>query len=421
MPDHWDERAERAVLCAVMLQPSCLARADLSAADMFDPRHRLIFEAMRTLALSKKPCDSITVADALGDNLRAVGGLSALAAILRESATADNVEYYAEIVRRKSLERAIRATASAVLSSNLEGDELLAAYQQSLARVSRRLPDRSTTMADLARETFREIQQRVEGEKQRRVISTGIAALDETLGGGLEPGTTTVVGGWTSEGKSSLLRTIANNVAATGAAVDYYSLEAASSALGRRALSHHADIELNRVRTLDVNHKPTRLEMTQLIEAVDRLDFPRWRITNRAGLSSADIALLVRRAREEINTGIVIVDYLQKLKERGQSRREQVGVGINGLAALALNEDLPVLTASQFSRKPKDSPNRAPTLQDLRESGDIEQDSDNVLLIYHHNDWHGVIVAKQRDGITGGVRLHWDKRHTTWADFRGQE
>jgi len=154
-----------------------------------------------------------------------------------------------------------------------------------------------------------------------------------------------------------------------------------------------------------------------LILAVDQLAFDRWRVTSAGAMSSADIALRVRRHREDLRTDLVVVDYLQLLGERAQTLREKVVAGSKGLAALALNENLVVLTASQFSRKPKDAANRRPTLADLKEAGDIEQDATVVLLVHHTDDWHGVIVAKQRDGGLSDVRLDWDKYHTRWGDY----
>lgn len=425
MIEIWDKRAQVAVLGAIMLSPACLSRIDLEETDFYGPAHQTIFRTMREMVLSKVPPRPVLIADALGEKSKAVGcRLSDLAAIARDALTADNVEHYAEIVRRKSLGRTIRAGADAVAKSDLDGDELLAQFQQVLGQLNKRVPDGATTMAELAVEAFEDIRGLVDGEITRDIVPTGLAQLDYMLGGGLEPGSTTIVGGGTSEGKSAMLKTIANNVARVGGGVDYYSLESTKQALGRRALAEASGIEGMKLRRFDARNQWSRPEMDALVRGVDELirTGKRWRITSRAGLSSADIALRVRAAREVLGTTLVVVDYLQLVSERAENRTQVVGAASKGLKQLAINENLPMLTASQFSRKGKDAPKRQPTLQDLRDSGDIEQDADNALLIIHDwdQDWHGVLVGKQRDGPVGKVQLDWDKERTAWRDFKGE-
>lgn len=434
----YSPEAEKSVIGAVFLRGDwAFDRANLSADEFYTPAHRETWAALERLVAAKKPVDAVSVFDELerAGRLISVGGIDQVSEYVWSVPTADNVEFYAAIVREKALTRRVVDGLGGVIGRaemGEDGEDLLARAFEVVSALGSRKTGDAVSMRDAVKRRLGElcdlVDRRQRGEAVTTGIPTGLSDLDEAICGGIPEGVTTILGGRPSDGKSSLARTIADTAAALGMGVHVFSLEDNATAYVDRALSDHARLSLHAMRSV----KMDRHDMTRLQEAADLLHRrQKWLIDDTPGLSSALIAMRVRRHRQENGTRLVVVDYVQRLRERGcRDRRAEVEKAANGLDDMARAEGVALLLLSQLSRaNAKDM--RRPELHDLRESGELEQIAKNVLLVHQvREDSDGnpiaplgeVIVAKQKDGRRSVVvPLAWDGRTATYRDAPRQE
>jgi replicative DNA helicase len=232
-------------------------------------------------------------------------------------------------------------------------------------------------------------------------------------------------------GKSALVTNIAENIAVKhGKPVALFSLEMSETELAHRFIARRARLSSDRLRRGKVATK----DWSGVVRACNELEqAPLW-IDDSSDLGMLELRAKARRLRaQEKDLGIVIVDYIQLMRAEDprQGRVEQVGQISRGLKILARELDIPVIGISQLSRAPEQRPDKRPILSDLRESGQLEQDSDLVAFIYRDEYYNGedsddpgvaeLLIAKHRNGPTGKVRLAFLEHYPGFADLSRQE
>ena len=431
-----DLDAERSVLGAAFLSGAwAYDRAALEPGEFYHIAHREVWAAIGRLVTAKKPVDPVTAGDEIPqDRLAAMGGLSVISDFVSAVPTADNVEHYAAIVRRDALTRRVILELAGVLAAGtnrtLEGEELLGRAFEVVSNVGTRITDGAVTMPQALRRRFKQLGEladaQARGDKVTIGIPTGLTELDGALGGGIPEGVTTILGGRPSHGKSAAARTFADSATEQGFGVHVFSLEDTADAYVDRSLADHARIDLQSLKSADL----TRENMASLYAAADRLNRrEQWLIDDRPGLSSAEIAMSVRRHRRDNKTRLVVVDYVQRMRERGKwrTRDEEIGHAATALDDMARREGVALVLLSQLNRG-NAREKRRPEMHDLRESGNLEQVAKNVLFVYQHDeDDDGnpidpprgeIIVAKQKDGRRSVcVPLHWDAKTATYRNL----
>ena len=409
--------AERTVAGAVMLSGDVYDRCDLRPADFYDARLRTMWAAAGILRSQGVPIDPATLHD---QEPSLEYGL--LTELMGSVLTVSYVEWHAAIVRRAAFQRAIKRALVAAQASDLEGEEYLAnAYRQLDAVRLHRYEDPTVTIGAAVQKAYGELARLEAGEVPG--VPTGLVDLERTLGG-LPRGALTVVAARPSMGKSSLARVIASGANAAGHGCHVFSPEDTSRAYALRAVADEARVSLEELRLGRIRDRGAM----QDIEAASSRLFQRqgWVIDDTAGLSSADVGLRVRRHARMNGTGLVVVDYLQLLREpdvRRGERKQQVDAALEGLLALARLDNLAVLVCSQLSRACEGRDNKRPLLSDLRESGEIEQCADVVLAIYRDEVYHPesqdagtaeIRILKNKHGRTGTVLMAWDAPSATF-------
>jgi replicative DNA helicase len=243
-------------------------------------------------------------------------------------------------------------------------------------------------------------------------LSTGYPTLDRQSGGLPKPGLT-IVGARPARGKTALCLNIAHNVAKAGGLAAYFSLEMNRRLLAERRLAMEARVDSRHIRagTLDPE------EQDRVAEAAKRLESYRPLLVDDAsGLSVAQISARVRRAHVRSPLDLVVVDYLQLIndrKDRNETRAQAIGRVSKALLALSKDLNIPVIGVSQLSRASEMRADKRPTLADLRESGELEQDAEQVMLLHIQEDAPTVLevsIAKNRNGAADQiVRLAFTK------------
>lgn len=253
-------------------------------------------------------------------------------------------------------------------------------------------------------------------------IPTGFIAYDH-LTNGLHAGDLTIIGARPGVGKTSLAVSIGVNVAKAGEGVALFSMEMPTTQVIARAICSEARVDLLKVRAKSF----TREEQYRIVKASGHYEKLPFFIDDTATIRAHEIAAKVRAKQAATPIRVVILDYLQLIKGESNSpqfREQDVSMISRGLKAMAKELNVAVIALSQLNRGVESRDDKKPRLSDLRESGAIEQDADNIAFI-HRTEQHGaaadIILAKQRNGPTGIVSVGFEEQYTRFCNLHGGE
>ncbi len=427
--------AEQSVLGAILLENNALLKSLelISADDFYRESHRKIFRAMLELSEKNEAIDLVTLTEHLSkkNELEEVGGVSYLTSLASQIPTAANVVYHSKIVKEKALLRALLRSstdiASKVYEDSLEADELLDYAERVIFDISdKRIKSSFVHLKDVIKDSFKMIEDLYDRKEAITGVPSGFKDLDEKTTG-FQKGDLIVVGGRPSMGKTAFSLNIAQHVGAElREPVAIFSLEMSKRQLAFRMLCSEAMVDSNLVRQGFISQQYWH----KLTSAAAKLaDAPIY-IDDSSSINVFEMRAKARRLKmEKGGLSLIIVDYLQLMRGRGNfERREQEISDISrSLKALAKELDVPVVALSQLNRGVEQRHDKRPTLADLRESGAIEQDADVILFLYRdevynkdNRDNKGraeVIIAKQRNGPTGVVNLTFLNNCTRFTNF----
>ena len=439
---HWQSNldAEQSVLGALLIDNAALdSVADVvTEADFYTGDHRAIFQMVATLINSGKAADVITVADGLvqQDAEKFRGILSYLGG-LAQAGTPFNARRYAEIVKDRSVRRELfragaRICESVQATPSHELGELKELSQTLVMSAALGESERSAfvQLQPMLSKVMAEIDDRFTARQAGTLtdligVPTGFRDLDDlTLG--MQGGQLIIVGARPGMGKSAFALNVAENAArAAGSPAIFFSLEMSDRQLAFRMLAQRAGVNVQRLytgRLYDGDWERISSAMGQLAKLPVVF-------CERGDVGMADIRSLARRARREYGgLSLIVVDYLQLMlgADSDANRAAQLSEITRGLKVMAKELNVPVMALSQLNRQLEARPNKRPMSADLRDSGSIEQDADNIFFIYRdevynpRSDDRGVaeiIIAKQRDGPTGTIRLNFRADHTRFSNY----
>lgn len=461
--------AEQALLGAILTNNEAQDRVSgfLEPEHFFEPLHARIYETAATLIHAGKHATPITLRTFF-ENEEPIGDLTVpqyLGRLAANATTIINARDYGRTVHDLAVRRNLIVIGEDMVNSAYDSPVDFPPENQ--------IEDAEQRLFDLAEngkygqgfETFsRALADAIEmaGNAYERDgglsgIATGLRDLDAKIGG-LQPSDLLILAGRPSMGKTALATNIAFNVARAyrtelqpdgskrdvdGAVVGFFSLEMSSEQLATRILSEQAEVPSEKIRRGMIGED----EFRRLRTAAEALNTLPLFIDQTGGITVAQLAARARRLKRQHGLGLVIIDYLQLLtgsaRRSSDSRVQEVTEITTGLKALAKELQVPVVALSQLSRQVEQREDKRPQLSDLRESGSIEQDADVVMFVFReeyyleraeprpgsseHQEWltkcqevhqqAEAIVAKQRHGPTGTVRLHFDGSVTRFSDL----
>ncbi|MHB8531523.1 MAG: replicative DNA helicase [Solirubrobacteraceae bacterium] len=433
--------AEQSVLGAILLSDRSLyalvIEEGLRPDDFYRDRHGTIYQAMLSLYHDSEPVDVVTLADRLErmGKLSDVGGQAAVDELAGVVPSAGHARRYAQIVREHALlRRLLRSTyeiQESVLGHAAAPRELVEQAEKAMLEVAR--DDRQQdfrSIEDVLHEELDKLHKlSIEGTSLTGTPS-GFKDLDE-ITGGFQPGNLIIIAARPAMGKSALVCNIAEN-----AAVDHrkpvalFSLEMAEAELAQRFVASQARIKGEELRKGRVAEQ----RWPKILSASERLAAaPLW-VDDSSDVGLLEIRAKARRlhSQTEDGLGLIIVDYLQLMRtdSRYDSRVTAVGELSRGLKILARELGVPVIALSQLSRAVESRPDKKPMLSDLRESGNLEQDSDLVMFIYREEYYSkeeserpgeaDLIIAKHRNGAVGEVTLTFQKEYPRFMNYAGE-
>jgi replicative DNA helicase len=435
VPPH-DLAAEAGTIGSMMIDPQVIGPCTqfVSADDFFKEEHREVFALIMRLWTKHGRIDGTLIqAEARASGvLETIGGIEYLKKIANSVPTSANAEYYAAVVKECARKRQLISCCSNTLRKVYETDanatELTNQAVADILSTGGGIANTIQTAADAMHAAFESLEQ--------RGLPTGLIELDNVLGG-MYPGEMIVIGARPSVGKTAFA---VNNVAwhaakALGKKVLIFSLEMSGAQLALRMACAVAGVEMYRVRRnmMSATHR------AQLAEAVGEVSSAPLYFKDTPNMPVEDILSTAHYMASVRGVDLIIVDYMQLITppratvERG-NRTQQIGAVSRALKGLARSLNVPVIVLSQLNRESEKTGGR-PKASELRESGDIEQDADAVLLLHreavaHRGDeeWFAanpdkinlaeVIVAKSRNGICDVVKSRFDGKTMTFGTWQ---
>lgn len=421
--------AEMAVLGAILFDNKSIKRAlkVLRDGDFYKESHRELFRAMETLIRNHQPIDIVTLTDYCKAHsiLDKVGGIKYLSDLANSVPTSANVKYHAEIVKDKSMRRLALQSCIKTAQHILDGDELddiLPRHKQTIAGLRKSEGIQIVSAADIAQKTLQRIERRYDSKEYISGVPFGFRALDE-LSDGLQPGEFTIIGARPGMGKTIFAMTVAKNAAMAGFPIGAIHLEMMDEQLGIRAYADLSDIDLWRIKKAFLQRED-------------------WKAIHRAAATFAELPIYCTfQARKESDVEqvaiemietrgvkLLIIDYLQLMesKDNSQNREREVSGFSKMFKRLANDYGIPTVALSQLNRKVEERPDKRPMKSDLRDSGSLEQDADNIIFLYRDDYYYKdskkkgiveVIWAKGRNTETETVELAFNGKKMQFRDL----
>lgn len=428
--------AERSVLGAALLSKDALNDVieEIRPGDFYDPNHKEIFDVMFELSRKNVPVDALTVSEELDKrgSLSMVGGRAYVASLSSATPTTANAAEYAKIVAEKASIRNLIEKADEIVArgydKSVEAKQLIDFAENSIFEISQSRQRRKyTPLKDVLLSNINAIDRASKLDGGLTGVTTGFRDLDEKTSG-LQRSDLIILAARPAMGKTAFALSLALNAAVKGrASVMIFSMEMAKEQLGQRLLAMESKVEMQKLKT----GKLERRDWDDVKNALEVLSRANIFIDDTAGISIMEMKSKCRRLKAEGNLDLIIIDYLQLMNAEGkasESRTQEISVISRNLKLLAREIDCPVLVLSQLSRNPEQRNDHRPMLSDLRDSGSIEQDADVVIFLYRdeyynkESDAPGeceVILAKQRSGPTGTVKVAWLNKITKFVDSAG--
>ena len=427
------------ILGAILLDNSVIAQAveHLKPEDFYSPLNRRVFAAMIALFEKQKQIDPILIGEELKKegSLESIGGITTITNLTFGLPHFSNVEEYIKVVRDKSVVRNLIRTCNKITGDALAEEDdaeiILDNAEREIFKIAEARTQQSfSRIAPVADRVLARVKEHAAGGASGITgLSTGFTELDD-LTSGLQRTDLVIIAGRPSMGKTALCLTLAQNAALrSNAVVAVFSLEMSKEQLVTRMLSSEAHINAHRFRT---GHLMSN-EWERLAGAIGTLSEAKVFIDDTPGISALEIRAKCRRLKaEQKQLDLILVDYLQLMGSgagrRIENRQQEVSQISRELKALAKELDVPVLALSQLSRAPEARNPPKPLMSDLRESGSIEQDADVVGFIYREDYYKEtdenkglaeLIIAKQRNGPTGTIKLAFLKEFTRFENYFG--
>lgn len=430
-----NSEAEKNVVGAILLDPSLCDEVGLvlRPGDFYSEALRRIYQRLLDMNAEGTGIDLMLLLERLRENgeLEEVGGELFLAEIMQSVQVAAHADEYAKIVRNQAIRRELIHAAASVLRDAYEPEvlprELLGQAEQRIMAVGdARNVGQVCSLRDLMGTIMERINNPGGGQEG---VTTGFGKLDELLGG-LHKSELIILAARPSMGKTALATNIADYVAVMEKQpVLFMSLEMSRTELAIRMICARGRIRGDKFRTCYFTHK--ELQTISVVSAA--LSNAPFYLDDTPSRTVTEIASVARRIKRQEGLGLIVIDYLGLIEPDNPNdpRQEQVAKIARRLKGLARELDVPVLCLAQLNRMTEATKDNRPRLSHLRESGAIEQDADVVMFVHREEYYHNsesaddkqikglaeVIIAKQRNGPIGEVKLAWQSEFTLFSNL----
>jgi len=428
----YSNEAEMCLLASMMLDKEMIGQVvqivDRDA--FFQADHQIIFDLLLKLYEQNRPIDAVIVREELLKRqlLDEVGGTAYLGQLLSAVPSSAHGTHYAGIIREKALLRQLISASNEILrdayAPHEQAELVLDRAEKRIFEIAqKKIGNAVVAMEDVLHEVFEMIENR-----GQRGVETDYFELDEMLNG-LQAGEMIIIAARPSMGKTAIAMNIIENVACRGVPCAVFSLEMSKQQLAQRMLCSRGNIDAHKLRKGMLQSH----EYAHLANVVGELaKAPIW-VDDSPGLTILELRAKARRLKLQHDIKLIMIDYMQLMDNPGvESRQQQISEISRGIKAVARELHIPVICLSQLNRASEGRDGHRPRMSDLRESGSIEQDADVVMLL-HREDYYRqtepdfqpdniaeLIIAKQRNGPTGTVKLTFMNKTTRFENLSAQ-
>lgn len=416
--------AEQSILGGLMLDNDKFDAIQniIEVNDFHRQDHKIIYEAIENLSNKNKPFDIITISEYLitKNKLQKIGGFEYLVQLIKKTPGTANIKAYITIINDYSILRKLIKAGSNIIESalNAKGQkipEIIDYSEKQIFDISKNQDKKSKikTIYDIFKKTIHQIKTLSESSNSISGISSGFSKFDK-LTSGLQKSDLIIIAGRPSMGKTTFAMNIAeHNMMTTNKPILIFSMEMPSEQIGMRLLSSLTKIELQKIRTGNLNDN----EWKQIKTKINTINAKKLFIDDSESLSPLDIRTKARKiTKENGQIGMIIIDYLQLMKIQGinENRTYEISEISRSLKNLAKELEVPIIALSQLNRSLEQRIDKRPIMSDLRESGAIEQDADLIIFIYRDELYNKesknkgiaeIIIGKQRNGPLGNENL----------------
>ena len=413
--------AEIAVLGAIILDGESFTKATVRADDFYKNQHVLIYRAMDELHQKGDNIDIVSIGEVLKreGKYEQIGGLAYLSQLAREVVTSANIKYHSDIVREHSQKRQIIRACTETMQGihHLSVDEILSKLHNSTSNIVTGHGGDIVDMRDVALETIKKVEHRYYNKHSISGVRSGFRDMDE-LTDGFQPGEVYVIGARPGMGKTALSMAIAQNAEVPVGRID---LEMSQAQLGRRVLSSLSQMSLYKFRKgiIDKHEWPA---VNAAVARMSQLPI----FFSFLSYSTVEVERVITQMVETKGIKMLMVDYLQLINSAEKKKREQeVAEASRLMKRMAKVHNIPVIALAQLNREVEKRGDKRPTLADLRESGQIEQDADVIMFLYREDAQESsgpveIIIAKGRDTGYAKISLYFDGNKMTFRDMEGK-
>ena len=434
IPPHSAE-AERAVIGSMLMDKDAILVSSeiLTEDDFYQGQYGELFKALVGLYRKGVATDLVTLQNKLREMETSpeLSSTEFLANLTVSVPTSANVKHYADIVREKAMLRRLiqvteRVTATCYMDNQPLEDVLDSTEKDVFDVLQQRSSGEFEPINQVALRTLEEISAASKREGHITGLETGFRDLDYKTAG-LQKSDLILVAARPAMGKTAFVLNIIEYISLhTPSTIAMFSLEMSKEQLVKRILSMNSKVDSQHIRTGDLEDE----EWGRLVDSVRRIAGTNLVIDDTSGITASELRTKCRKLKLTKGLDLVIIDYLQLMsgggQRRGESRQQEISDISRSLKVMARELNVPVIALSQLSRAVEQRPDKRPMLSDLRESGAIEQDADMVMFLYRDDYYHEdseeknvaeVIIAKQRSGPTGKIKLAWRPNLTKFGNY----
>lgn len=426
----FSNEAEQAVIGSIMLEPDKIVEVldIISPNDFYVEKNKHIFSGMVELFNTSEPIDIVTLGNLLINQgiYDSIGGNDYIKEIINNIPLTLNVEAYSEIIKAKSITRDLIKASEEInkicYDNNPVSGMLDLAIDKVFSVANRRENGAVTPIRNIIYDNYTTLSQLASSGEKFSGIPTGYRYLDSKILG-MQAGNLILIAARPGMGKSSFAANIAQNVAIRqNIPTAIFTLEMSKEELANRIICSEAKINSAKIKTGELSQD----DLQKYVEALEPIASAPLYIDDTPSISYTELRAKCKRLKLERNLGLVIVDYLQLMSGTSrESRQQEISEISRNLKLIAKELGIPVIALSQLSRATEQRADHKPMLSDLRESGAIEQDADIVMFLYREETYNEsaeknvaeCIVAKNRSGETGTVKLTWIGEYTTFYNM----
>ncbi len=422
--------AEAAILGNMILDEKALIESieKLDEDCFYATANKTIFKAISELFSDGVPVDIVTLSNKLGEKLDSVGGIGYITKIAQNVFTKENLTQYIDIAIDKRMLRALAEAGGTIMDMSMKDElpteEIVDESERLLFRITEKKGVTGFVhIGEVVKSSLALIDELKKRGGNITGIKTGFAGFDAATAG-LQNSDLIIIAARPGVGKTSFALNIAENAAIREKVpTAIFSLEMSKEQLVNRVISSEALVESTKLRIGDIDAN----DMTKIAHSLKDIITAPIYIDDTPGITVSEIRAKCRRLKMEKGLGLVVVDYLQLMEGKGESRTQAVSAMSRALKIMAKELNVPVVTLSQLSRA-SEKQARRPMLSDLRESGSIEQDADIVIMLTRSPEEDGgeegstaniieCILAKNRAGECTTVNLAWRGEFTKFMNL----